>query len=75
MNDNIFVPPKIVLMYQGHRNGNGNSADTSNLNNFFLCGLQPADADGVAQFTSIFPGHYAIRATHVHVVSHIGGKV
>lgn len=56
-------------------NGNGNSADTSNLNNTFLRGLQPTDSDGVAQFTSIFPGHYAGRATHMHVVTHIGGTV
>lgn len=55
--------------------GNGNEDDTSNLNNTFLRGLQATDSDGVAQFTTIFPGHYAGRATHMHVVSHIGGTV
>lgn len=29
----------------------------------------------MATFQSIFPGHYAGRATHIHVVSHIGGTV
>lgn len=56
-------------------NGNGNSADTSNLNNTSLRGSQPTDSDGVAQFQSIFPGHYAGRATHIHVITHIGGSV
>lgn len=55
--------------------GNGNSEDTSNLNNTFLRGLQPTDADGVATFQSIFPGHYAGRATHIHVVSRVDGTV
>jgi protocatechuate 3,4-dioxygenase beta subunit len=56
-------------------NGNGNSADLSNLNNTFLRGLQPTDADGVAQFDSIFPGHYSGRATHIHVVAHLNGTI
>jgi len=53
--------------------GNGDSDDLSNLNNTFLRGLQPTDEDGVAQFESIFPGHYAGRATHMHVLAHING--
>ena len=54
---------------------NGDSADTSNLNNTFLHGLQPSDSDGVAQFDSIFPGHYAGRCTHMHVVFHLKGTI
>jgi protocatechuate 3,4-dioxygenase beta subunit len=53
--------------------GNGNEDDTSKLNKTFLRGLQPTDGDGVAQFESIFPGHYAGRATHMHVLAHING--
>lgn len=45
------------------------------MNNTFLRGLQPTDSDGVATFRSVFPGHYAGRATHIHVISHIGGSV
>jgi len=55
--------------------GNGNEDDTSNLNNTFLRGLQMTDGDGVAQFLTIFPGHYAGRATHTHAIAHVNGTV
>ena len=51
-------------------NGNGDSDDDSNINNTFLRGIQPTDSDGVAQFNSLFPGHYTGRATHIHVMVH-----
>ncbi|OAA71640.1 extracellular dioxygenase [Cordyceps fumosorosea ARSEF 2679] len=51
-------------------NGNGDSSDSSNLDNKALRGIQPTDQDGVAQFQSIFPGHYTGRATHIHVMVH-----
>lgn len=51
-------------------NGNGDSSDTSNLDNKALRGIQPTDQDGVAQFQSVFPGHYTGRATHIHVMVH-----
>jgi protocatechuate 3,4-dioxygenase beta subunit len=54
---------------------NGNAGDTSNINKTFLRGLQPTDSEGVAQFTTIFPGHYSGRTTHIHVVAHEGGTV
>ncbi|PQE07779.1 extracellular dioxygenase protein [Rutstroemia sp. NJR-2017a BVV2] len=54
---------------------NGNAGDTSNINKTFLRGLQPTDSEGVAQFTTIFPGHYSGRTTHIHVVAHEGGSV
>lgn len=47
-------------------NGNGNSADSSNLNTTFLRGVQKTGEDGVVQFQTIFPGHYTSRATHIH---------
>ncbi|CAK46368.1 hypothetical protein CBS63078_11315 [Aspergillus niger] len=50
--------------------GNGDSSDTSNLDATFLRGIQQTDSDGVVQFSSIFPGHYTSRATHIHVLSH-----
>ncbi|KXT05590.1 hypothetical protein AC579_10108 [Pseudocercospora musae] len=50
--------------------GNGNQNDTDNISNTFLRGLQQTDANGVAQFESIFPGHYTGRATHIHVLTH-----
>ncbi|KAF3015570.1 hypothetical protein G7054_g14458 [Neopestalotiopsis clavispora] len=51
---------------------NGNGDDASNLNKTFARGIQPTDEDGVASFRSLFPGHYSGRATHVHVVAHVG---
>lgn len=58
-------------VYAGvQENGNGNADDARNLNNTALRGIQQADADGVVQFTTLFPGHYTGRTTHVHVVVH-----
>ncbi|KAJ6103380.1 aromatic compound dioxygenase [Penicillium sp. IBT 16267x] len=54
--------------------GNGNTADTSNLDKIFR-GIQETDSDGVATFESIFPGHYSGRATHHHVVLHLDATV
>ncbi|KAK3349510.1 Intradiol ring-cleavage dioxygenase [Lasiosphaeria hispida] len=48
-------------------NGDGNKA---NLNATFLRGIQQTDAEGVAQFETLFPGHYTGRATHIHVMVH-----
>lgn len=36
-------------------------------NNHFLRGRQTTDANGLVSFTSIFPGWYQSRATHIHV--------
>lgn len=54
--------------------GNGDSTDTSNLNNTFLRGIQATDKDGVLQFQSIVPGHYTSRANHIHVLAHTKGN-
>ncbi|KAF7550894.1 hypothetical protein G7Z17_g5401 [Cylindrodendrum hubeiense] len=50
--------------------GNGDSTDESNIDNTWLRGIQLTNDDGVAQFESIFPGHYTSRATHIHVMIH-----
>ncbi|KAI1493236.1 Intradiol ring-cleavage dioxygenase [Biscogniauxia mediterranea] len=39
------------------------------LDSTFLRGAQISDADGVAQFDTVFPGHYQGRATHIHVLT------
>jgi protocatechuate 3,4-dioxygenase beta subunit len=52
-------------------NGNGNAADTSNLNATFLRGIQKTDTEGVVQFSSVFPGHYFGRTAHHHIVAHL----
>jgi protocatechuate 3,4-dioxygenase beta subunit len=50
--------------------GNGDSSDTSNLDNTFLRGINQADKSGVVEFDTLFPGHYTGRATHIHVMTH-----
>lgn len=55
--------------------GNGNSADTSNYNTTFLRGISKADEDGVVTFETVFPGHYEGRATHHHIIAHLGATV
>lgn len=42
---------------------------------FFLRGVQLTDSDGVATFTTIFPGWYAGRATHIHLKARVDGQV
>lgn len=39
----------------------------------FLRGVILTDANGLAQFTTIYPGWYAGRAIHIHMKVHVGG--
>lgn len=39
----------------------------------FLRGIQMTDADGVTEFTTIYPGWYAGRTVHIHMKVHVGG--
>jgi protocatechuate 3,4-dioxygenase beta subunit len=55
-------------------NGNGNSADSANLNATFLRGIQATDSEGFAAFSTIVPGHYTGRTTHIHVLAHAPGQ-
>ncbi|MEM5277313.1 intradiol ring-cleavage dioxygenase [Cupriavidus taiwanensis] len=60
------VPGALVSIWhcdaQGHYSGEGHGDRHAR----FLRGVQPADRDGVATFTSIYPGWYAPRAIHIH---------
>lgn len=40
----------------------------------FLRGIQLTDADGMAEFTTIYPGWYSGRTVHIHMKVHIGGS-
>lgn len=55
--------------------GNGNADDESNSKATFLRGLQATDGDGVVTFQTLFPGHYAGRANHVHVAVHFNATL
>jgi protocatechuate 3,4-dioxygenase beta subunit len=41
----------------------------------FMRGIQRTDANGLARFTTVYPGWYTGRAVHIHVKVHIGGNV
>ncbi|KAI0023853.1 putative GPI anchored dioxygenase [Xylariomycetidae sp. FL0641] len=41
----------------------------------FLRGVQPTDQDGIVSFDTVFPGHYQGRATHQHIIAHVGSEV
>jgi hypothetical protein len=52
-------------------NNGAGTKDPSNKFNPALRGLQATDPSGVAQFTTLFPGHYIGRTTHIHVSAHL----
>jgi protocatechuate 3,4-dioxygenase beta subunit len=41
----------------------------------YLRGIQRTDAQGLAQFKTVYPGWYQGRAVHIHVKFHAGGDV
>ncbi len=41
----------------------------------FLRGVQLTDAAGEASFLTVYPGHYAGRAVHIHMKVHVSGSV
>ncbi|KAH7396390.1 Intradiol ring-cleavage dioxygenase [Pyrenochaeta sp. MPI-SDFR-AT-0127] len=55
--------------------GNGNQADASNINNTMFRGVQFSNENGVLQFDTTFPGHYAGRTTHIHILAHINATL
>jgi protocatechuate 3,4-dioxygenase beta subunit len=40
----------------------------------YLRGAQKTDRDGLAVFSTIYPGWYQGRTTHIHLKVHVGGK-
>ncbi|KAF4317574.1 hypothetical protein BBO99_00006804 [Phytophthora kernoviae] len=77
--DNLFVDfwhCNSTGVYSGVvANGNGDTSDTSNINNTALRGLAPTDSEGLVSFTSLFPGHYTGRATHIHILASYNGTI
>ncbi|RKL41407.1 Compactin diketide synthase mokB [Fusarium proliferatum] len=53
-------------VYGGISTGN----DTSDMDNTMLRGVQQTDSEGVVTFDTIFPGHYSVRANHIHLMVH-----
>ncbi|KAH6646940.1 Intradiol ring-cleavage dioxygenase [Truncatella angustata] len=54
----------------------GVSADgQGGLDSTYLRGVQPTDVEGVVNFDTIFPGHYEARASHQHIIVHVGSEI
>ncbi|MET4047050.1 protocatechuate dioxygenase [Rhodococcus sp. 1163] len=49
----------------------GDSESATTDDSTYLRGAQTTDADGIAKFTTIFPGWYVGRTTHIHVKVHV----
>lgn len=55
----------------GTYSGVGVDGDPDNVHTHFLRGLQPLSDAGSTWFRTIFPGHYASRTNHVHLLVHV----
>ncbi|GAA5986955.1 hypothetical protein JCM11641_002266 [Rhodosporidiobolus odoratus] len=56
--------------HEGPRKGLLSKYPRTNDHETFLRAAWPTNKNGLAQFTSIFPGYYTGRATHVHIRVH-----
>ena len=48
----------------------GDNEDVDTTGQSFLRGVQPTDGNGTATFTTIYPGWYMGRTTHIHLKVH-----
>jgi len=60
-------------LYSGYA-GQGDNQQTSTVGQTFIRGIQMTDAAGNAEFTTIYPGWYPGRATHIHFKVHLNAK-
>jgi hypothetical protein len=50
-----------------HRDSSGNYSARTQTTQTYLCGIQTTNSSGEVTFTTIYPGWYHGRATHIHV--------
>jgi protocatechuate 3,4-dioxygenase beta subunit len=55
--------------------GNYSGLGAGSSSRTFMRGIQKTRANGVAIFTTVYPGWYRGRAVHIHVKVHVGGAV
>ncbi|WP_042877916.1 intradiol ring-cleavage dioxygenase [Cupriavidus necator] len=60
------VPGALVSIWHCDADGSYSGESPGNREARFLRGVQPAGQDGMATFTTIYPGWYAPRAVHIH---------
>lgn len=58
--------------YSAFEDGGGGKDDGPGTT--FLRGTQPADADGIVEFATVYPGWYRGRAVHIHLRVHRDGE-
>ena len=68
-------PIKRAAVDVWHCDAGGVYSGVSGNTDSFLRGIQRTDANGLAEFVTIFPGWYQGRTTHMHVKVHLGGTV
>ncbi|KAK8104575.1 aromatic compound dioxygenase [Apiospora kogelbergensis] len=73
-------PVKDMIIDVWHSNATGvysgvNATGQGGLGSNFCRGVQVSDAEGVVEFDTVFPGHYAGRANHIHILSTRDAKV
>jgi len=59
--------------YSGYANQNSSLGVKSYVGETWLRGYQLTDTTGVAKFTTIYPGWYSGRATHIHIEVFVDG--
>jgi protocatechuate 3,4-dioxygenase beta subunit len=63
-----------VDIWHADASGNYSGFGSTTSNKTFLRGVQTTDANGVATFSTIYPGWYQGRAVHIHVKVDAGGS-
>jgi len=69
------IPDAAVDIWHADAAGNYSGFGPDMSSRTFLRGIQKTDQDGLAIFTTIYPGWYPGRAVHIHVKVHVGGRV
>lgn len=71
----IPIPNAVVDIWQCDANGHYSDFKAENsVNETWLRGYQKTGSDGKCKFTSVFPGWYIGRITHLHAKVHVNGE-
>lgn len=67
------VPGAVVEIWHADAGGVYSGFETAKQERF-LRGSQPTDADGIAQFITVYPGWYRGRTVHIHFKVHLDNR-
>jgi hypothetical protein len=68
------LPGAVVEVWHCDAAGDYSGFEDAGRDTRFLRGAQPADGDGIAEITTVFPGWYSGRAPHVHAKVRTGER-